>query len=274
MAAPLTQLARRGSLLIATDFDGTLAPVVRDPDRAAPLPGARAALETLARHTPVAIISARDLANLAAHCQVRGALLLGSYGLEPWLQMGAGEPPPRARPPSPELLQLARELSAVTAELEGVQVEVKALGVAVHYRNSPEPRRSGPIVRRQVERLSAAHGFQVVRGRQVVEARPPRSGNKGSALRLLLDRLQPRGCVYAGDDVGDLPALRELHQRASGLELAAAVGVMSPEANPELVAEVDHLLEGPGQWAELLGTVAKAVTATAPAGRSDPGAGR
>ncbi len=269
LAAPLTHLARRGSLLIATDFDGTLAPVVRDPDRARPLPEARRALEILARHTPVAIISARDLANLAGHCQLTGVLLLGSYGLEPWLQMSTGEPPPAARAPSPELLQLARELSALTAWLDGVQVEVKSLGVAVHYRNSPEPRRVGPIVRRQVEQLSARHRFQVVRGRLVVEARPPRSGNKGTALRLLLDRLQPRGCVYAGDDLGDLPAMRELHSRAGQLELAEAVGVLSSEAHPELLREVDHLLDGPRQWAELLQMVAEAVSdpATAPAGR-------
>ena len=268
LAAPLIRLARRGSLLIATDFDGTLAPVVRDPDRAAPLPEASRALELLARHTPVAVISARDLANLASRCRITGALLLGSYGQEPWLQLGPGEPPPAPPRPRPELLQLAQELSAYTAKMPGVQVEAKALGVAVHYRNSPEPRRVGPAIRRLVEDLCLSHHLQVVRGRQVVEARPFRSGNKGTALRLLLDRLSPRGCVYAGDDLGDLPAMRELHAQRDQLELAAAVGVRSSEVNPEVVAEVDLLLDGPLEWAALLVQVAEGLgAATAPAGR-------
>ncbi|MGC8474462.1 MAG: trehalose-phosphatase, partial [Candidatus Dormibacteria bacterium] len=126
LAAPLIRLARRGSLLVATDFDGTLAPVVRDPDRAAPLLEARVALEKLASHTPVAVISARDLANLASRCRITGALLLGSYGQEPWLQLSSGEPPPAPPRPRPELLQLAQELSAYTAGMPGVGVEVKA----------------------------------------------------------------------------------------------------------------------------------------------------
>ncbi len=268
LAAPLIRLARRGSLLVATDFDGTLAPVVRDPDRAAPLPEARRALEQLASHTPVAVISARDLANLASRCRITGALLLGSYGQEPWLQLSSGEPPPAPPRPRPELLQLAQELSAYTARMPGVGVEAKALGVAVHYRNSPEPRRVGPLIRRQVEELCRSHQLQVVRGRQVVEARPFRSGNKGTALRLLLDRLGPRGCVYAGDDLGDLPAMRELHSQRGELELAAAVGVGSSEVNPELVGEADLLLEGPREWAALLAEVAQGVVrATGPGGR-------
>ncbi len=85
LVPPLVRLARRGSLLIASDFDGTLAQVVRDPRRARALPQASRALAELARRTPVAVISGRDLANLAVQCRVPGAVLLGSYGLEPWL---------------------------------------------------------------------------------------------------------------------------------------------------------------------------------------------
>ncbi|MGC8473677.1 MAG: trehalose-phosphatase, partial [Candidatus Dormibacteria bacterium] len=123
-------------------------------------------------------------------------------------------------------------------------------------------------IRRRVDELCRRHNLQVVRGRQVVEARPFRSGNKGTALRLLLDRLSPRGCVYAGDDLGDLPAMRELHAQRDQLELAAAVGVASSEVHPELVAEADLLLEGPREWATLLAEVAQGLgPATGPAGR-------
>jgi trehalose 6-phosphate phosphatase len=266
----MAELARRGSLLIATDFDGTLAPVVRDPRRARPLAAASRALGELAGHTTVAIISGRDLANLSVQCPVPGVLLLGSYGLEPWWRLSPAEPMPNPRP-SQQLLQLAFDLRVMTAGLPGVQVEAKSFGVAIHYRNAPEPRRVAPTVRRLGDRVAAERGLQVMRGKLVVELRPPRSGNKGGALALLLDHLAPRGCVFAGDDYGDLPAMRELKRRKNEMELAIAIGVLGADAQPELNEVADLCLEGPLAWAQLLAEVAVAVkgrsAATGRAGR-------
>ncbi|MHB8393493.1 MAG: trehalose-phosphatase [Candidatus Dormibacteria bacterium] len=267
LIAPLVRLARRGSLLIATDFDGTLAPVVRDPRRARPLQLATRALAELAGRTPVAVISGRDLANLAVQCPVPGVLLLGSYGLEPWMRLSSGEALPIPPAPSERLLDLAHHLEELTEWLPGVQVEAKAMGVAVHYRNSPEPRRVGPTVRRMVEQLAAHDHLEIVRGKLVIEVRPPRSGNKGTALAAILDRLQPRGCVFAGDDLGDLPAMEELHRRSGGLELALAIGVLGPEANPRLAETADLCLEGPLAWAELLKQLVDGLREVSPAGR-------
>lgn len=263
LVAPLVDLARRGSLLVATDFDGTIAPVVRDPLRARPVPEAARALSALAEHTPVAVVSGRDLANLAAQCPVPGVLLLGSYGLEPWWRLNQGEPLPQPAEPSPRLVLLARELEDLTSWLPGIQVEVKSFGVAVHFRNSPEPRLIGPVVRRLVQQLAAYEGLLLIKGRQVIEVRPPRSGHKGVALANLLDRLRPRGCVYAGDDLGDIPAMQELHLRADQMELALALGVLSAEANPQLTEVADHLLAGPPAWARLLELVLAGVSQSA-----------
>ena len=56
-------LARPGQALIATDFDGTLAPIVADPRAARPLPGAVPALRRLARVVgTVAVITGRPAA--------------------------------------------------------------------------------------------------------------------------------------------------------------------------------------------------------------------
>lgn len=259
----MVRLARRGSLLIASDFDGTLAQVVRDPRRARPLPQASLALAELAIRTPVAVISGRDLANLAVQCPVPGVLLLGSYGLEPWLRVNPEDPLPVPSAPSARLVELARDLEDLTAWLPGVQVEAKALGVSVHYRNSPEPRRVGPTVRRMVEQLAAHEQFQVVRGKLVVEVRPPHSGNKGVALAGLLERLRPKGCVFAGDDLGDLPAINELRGRSAEMELALAIGVLGPEAHPQLAEVADLCLAGPAAWAQLLEDVARGIRSTA-----------
>lgn len=252
LAAPLVRLVRTGSLLVATDFDGTLAPVVRNPSRARPLPEAAEALTGLAQRTSVAVISGRDLANLMVQCPVPGALLLGSYGLEPWLQVG---PQPTVQPhsnPSARLLRLAAEIRLAISHLEGVEIEVKTLGIAVHYRNTAERHATGIELRRILTPICRRESLELMRGRLVLELRDRHAGDKGTALVQLLDRLSPRGCVYAGDDHGDLPAMIQLHRRTGDLELALAFGVLSAETPEQVRQEADLSLEGPQEWARLL----------------------
>lgn len=255
LAAPLVRLARSGSLLVATDFDGTLAPVVRDPRRARPLPEAAKALTALALRTPVAVISGRDLANLFVQCPLPGVLLLGSYGLEPWREAGTL---PRQLPPSnpsARLRRIAAELRDSLSELVGVEVEIKTLGVAVHYRNAPDRLAASLKLRQLLVEVADREELELLRGRRVLELRDRHAGDKGTALAQLLDRISPRGCVYAGDDLGDLPAMVQLHRRTADLELALALGVLSPETPDQVRAEADLCLDGPEDWARLLAGV-------------------
>ncbi len=257
LAAPLVRLARSGSLLVATDFDGTLAPVVRDPRRARPLPEAAAALTALAVRTPVAVISGRDLANLFVQCPLPGVLLLGSYGLEPWREAGSGRLPLPASNPSRRLQRIAEELTDSLADLPGVDVEVKTLGVAVHYRNAPDRHAAGLELRGRLSSVSRREELELLRGRRVLELRDRHAGDKGTALVQLLERISPRGCVFAGDDLGDLPAMVQLHRWSGDLELAVAFGVLSPETPDQVREEADVCLEGPEEWAKLLNGVSE-----------------
>ncbi len=255
LAAPLVRLARSGSLLVATDFDGTLAPVVRDPRRARPLPEAAQVLTALALRTPVAVISGRDLANLFVQCPLPGVLLLGSYGLEPWQEAGTSPRPLPPSNPSPRLRRIADELRESTRDLAGVEVEIKTLGVAVHYRNAPDRHAAALELRRLLSRVSQREELELLRGRRVLELCDRRAGDKGTALVQLLDHISPRGCVFAGDDLGDLPAMVQLHRRAADLELALAFAVLSPETPDPVREEADVCLDGPEEWARLLAGV-------------------
>lgn len=255
LAAPLVRLARSGSLLVATDFDGTLARVVRDPRRARPLPEAARALTRLAQRTPVAVISGRDLANLSVQCPLPGVLLLGSYGLEPWRELGPSQLPQSRGLPSARLEQIADELAAMTRRMPGVEVETKTMGVAVHYRNTEDRLAAGLELRRILTDFARREQLELLRGRRVLELRDRHAGDKGTALVQLLDRIGPRGCVYAGDDLGDLPAMVQLHRRRAGLELALALGVLSPETPDPVREEADLCLNGPEEWARLLGAI-------------------
>ncbi|MGH7692588.1 MAG: trehalose-phosphatase [Candidatus Dormibacteria bacterium] len=255
LAGPLVRLARSGSLLVATDFDGTLAPVVRDPRRARPLPQAADALTELARRTPVAVISGRDLGNLLLQCPLPGVLLLGSYGLEPWREAGPGPLSAPPSNPSPRLLRLADELKDSLRSMTGVEVETKTLGIAVHYRNAPDRHTAGLELRPILSQVAQREGLELLRGRRVLELRDRHAGDKGTALVQLLDRIAPRGCVFAGDDLGDLPAMVQLHRRAPRLELSLALAVLSPETPERLLEEADFSMTGPEEWARLLSGV-------------------
>ncbi|HVC38537.1 MAG TPA: trehalose-phosphatase [Candidatus Dormibacteraeota bacterium] len=263
LTGPLVRLARSGSLLVATDFDGTLAPVVRDPRRARPLPEAAAALTALSLRTPVAVISGRDLANLFVQCPLPGVLLLGSYGLEPWREAGASHLPLPPSNASPRLRRIAAELRETLKGLEGVDVETKTLGVAVHYRNAPDRQAAAAELRQILSSVSHRESLELLRGRRVLELRDRHAGDKGTALVQLLDRISPRGCVYAGDDLGDLPAMVQLHRRAPALELALAFGVLSGETPAEVREEADVCLNGPEEWARLLAGVLEELASAA-----------
>jgi trehalose 6-phosphate phosphatase len=91
----------------------------------------------------------------------------------------------------------------------------------------------------------------------VLELRDRHAGDKGTALVQLLERISPRGCVFAGDDLGDLPAMVQLHRWSGDLELAIAFGVLSPETPDQVREEADVCLEGPAEWAKLLNGVSE-----------------
>ncbi len=87
-AAVAAILADPAGALIATDFDGTLAPIVADPGAARPAPGAVEALALLAGHVGHIVVITGRPAQLAVDLggmrTVPGAVVLGLYGAERW----------------------------------------------------------------------------------------------------------------------------------------------------------------------------------------------
>ncbi len=88
----------------------------------------------------------------------------------------------------------------------------------------------------------------------MLELRPFGGGGKDAAVSALLAGAEIDAAVYAGDDRTDLDAcrrLRELHDEGE-LRVSVCVGVLSPEAPPELFEESDLTVDGPSGWLELL----------------------
>jgi trehalose 6-phosphate phosphatase len=224
-----------------TDFDGTLAPIVAEPEAARLLPGAAAVLRLLvARLGRVAVVSGRPVAFLADQLGgVDGLVLSGLYGLE---EAVVGRPGSATHPEAARWVAVVAG-AADRAEAEapsGVYVERKGLAVGLHVRRAPE--QAGWIEDFAATQASAT-GLEAHAGKLSVELRPPVRVDKGTVIRELASGLA--AVAYLGDDVGDLPAFAALVDlRARGVT-TRSVAVDGPEAPAAVLAASDQTVEGP-----------------------------
>jgi trehalose-phosphatase len=214
---PLARVARVPHLLVACDYDGTLAPLVDDPTRAEPHPEAVAAVRTLAAlpQTTVAVISGRSLRDLAALSRLPNEVkLVGSHGSE--FDVGFVE---RIAPELADLrTRLGRALYDLAKPMPGIRLEQKPASVAVHTRLADrnaaaqiiEAVRSGP---------ATWPGVHVTIGKDVMELSVVAT-EKGLAVDTLRTQNSASAVVYLGDDDTDETAFNRL----SGLDIGVRIG--------------------------------------------------
>ncbi|MFB9906022.1 trehalose-phosphatase [Allokutzneria oryzae] len=213
----LVQLARTPRLLVACDYDGTLSPIVPDPEQARPLPESVNALRSLASlsSTTVAVISGRALRDLATLSRLPSEVhLVGSHGSE--FDVGfvhALEGPTRQL-----LARVRAELEQLAAGLEGVYLEHKPASVAVHVRRA-EPEVGARLLDAVRSGPCTWDGVQVTEGKAVVELAVVRT-DKGDALSVLRRQVGATAAVFLGDDVTDEKAFATL----AGPDLGIKVG--------------------------------------------------
>lgn len=236
--------------LVALDFDGTLAPIVADPADSRPAPGAVRALTALAEAgAQVALITGRDartVLRLGGLDAVPGLVVSGLYGAESWCggELSAAE--------QPAVIAALRDRlpAAVAAGDPALWVEDKGLSLVVHARRAADPGAALDSVRPAVTAVAGELGLEVHDGRDVLEVRLA-GYNKGTALRQLAERFGPSLVLFAGDDVGDLPAFAEIKAlRAAGRQ-AWALAVVSDEV-PGLADAADVRVDGPAAVVALL----------------------
>ncbi|WP_326597528.1 trehalose-phosphatase [Streptomyces sp. NBC_01803] len=254
LAALLDQPRRA---LIALDFDGTLAPIVADPEQARPHPDAVPALARLAgRVAAVAIVTGRPagvavrLGGFAGHPELAGLVVLGAYGAERW---DAATGVLRTPPPHAGVAAARAELPALVAET-GAFVEDKGNALAVHTRRADDPAGAFAALREPMTELAARHRLTLEPGRLVLELRPP-GMDKGAALTALARDTGAASVLYAGDDLGDLAAFEAVTKLAETGVAGLRVCSGSAEVR-ELAAATDLTVDGPEGVATLLTTLA------------------
>jgi trehalose 6-phosphate phosphatase len=235
------------------DFDGTLAPIVTDPDSAKPLTGAVEVLAALAAgFGMVGVVSGRPAEFLARQLSASGpgVRLVGVYGCE-WVEEGLVRRAPEVEPwiePVSEVLTVARATAPA-----GVGVEYKGASVTLHWRGAPDVEAWASSF---AASWAARTGLVLQPGRMAIELRPPVDLDKG----VVVERLA-QGCkaaCYLGDDVGDLVAFGALDRLAAkGVEVVR-VAVVDAESPPELSESADLVLTGPAEALAVLRALAGA----------------
>lgn len=238
----LREAPARTALLL--DFDGTMAPIVDDPEAALPLPGIVDALDALrVGFGVVAVISGRPVRYLQRHLP-GDLVMVGLYGLERVVD-GQLELHPDVAGWQPVVADV---IEAARRELpDGVGVEDKGLSLTLHVRPRPE---HAAAVFEWAQAAAARSGLHVRRARMSAELHPPVAADKGTVTADLVAGLA--AACFIGDDVGDLPAFRALDTFAASGGTAVRAVVGSNEAPPELLAVADILLDGPPAVLELL----------------------
>ncbi len=228
------------------DYDGTLAPIVDDPEQARMAPAMRTALERLAARHTVAVVSGRDLAALQQFVGLDNVYYAGSHGFEIAGPGGVHEANAEAEACVEALGAAAQELAAGLADVPGAALERKRYALAVHYRNTPEA--AVPRVTAAVEAVTSRHpALRYGAGKMVYELQPDVAWDKGRAVLWLLGALPlSRGDVlplYIGDDWTDEHAFRALEGRGVGIFVGGPGRATEADYRVADIDEVRQFLE-------------------------------
>lgn len=237
----VSHIARTPVLLVACDYDGTLAALADHPDLVAPYSSSLAALVRLGRtpHTHVAVISGRGLSNLRSQLAVAERWeLAGSHGAEV-----AGDPEPPIHPRVRREIQSLREALVLIADAyPGCYVENKPRGVAFHYRKADHDQAALAV--ELVSALALQYPqLSLQRGSMVIEFLMD-TITKGDGLRRIQFRVGASAVLFIGDDLTDEHAFHEM----KGNDAAVKVGLGDTKAR--------FRIEGPEDVARLLSMLA------------------
>jgi trehalose 6-phosphate phosphatase len=254
-------LTRPTHTVVALDFDGTLAPIVPDPDRARAHPDAVPALAALApKVASVAVVTGRPAGVAVRHGGFAGVaglehlVVLGHYGAERWDAVSGTVTAPA---PHPGVAAVRAELPGFLDGIgawQGTWIEEKGRAVAVHTRRAADPQAAFEALREPLGELAARHGLIVEPGRMVLELRPP-GMDKGVALMEYVREIGAEAVLYAGDDLGDLPAFAAVDKlRSDGIPGLLVCSGSSEVA--ELADRADLVVDGPAGVVRLLAALA------------------
>ena len=209
--------------VVFLDYDGTLTPIVDDPEDAVLDEAMRTSIQRLRNRYPVGIVSGRDLDDVRSRVGVDGVHYVGSHGFD--ILAPDGTRHRRATAYLPALRRSEEALRKKIQRIEGAWVERKSFAVAVHFRNLAHPGDEDRVESAVDEVTKGETRLEKTGGKKIFEIRPAVDWDKGRAVTWILDNLvDARDPVplYIGDDITDEDAFRALRRRGVGVVVMGA----------------------------------------------------
>ncbi len=253
------QLKETNHVLLLTDYDGTLTPIVERPELASLSENTRKLLAALAgnRKFTVGVISGRSLSDLKDKVRVSNIIYAGNHGLEiegpGWRFVS-----PLAQEFKPILRLIRYVLNRVLSTIRGVLVEDKELTLSVHYRmvapDKTEEVKSA--VTQVVSGAQAAGKVRLTSGKKVFEVRPAIQWDKGKALKMLIEKYGSRYrkalVMYLGDDLTDEDGFKVIEEYENGISI-----YVGEEGEEVRESAARYYLKSPAEVTNFLAMLAK-----------------
>jgi alpha,alpha-trehalase len=231
---------RYSRLVLFTDYDGTLTPIVNRPEAATLSEEMRSLLQQLSQQVTVAVISGRDRVDVQNMVGLDNLYYAGSHGFDITGPGDMHQQQEDARASLPDLDEAENQLRDRVEAIAGAHVERKRFAIAVHYREVAESDvdRVETIVDRVIEEHQQLRKRS---GKKIFELQPDVPWDKGRAVCWLIEKLElDRANVlpmYLGDDTTDEDAFPALRDRGIGIRIGA----------PEEPTQADYILQNPDE---------------------------
>jgi len=253
---PIADVLQASPLAVFSDIDGTLSPIVDNPDEAyVPAEMQNHVRSLVSEGVIVAMVTGRSLERARRIVGVPVRAYAASHGLDVWVD-GESVRPPEVEEWEKKARQALIELQPIEGG-GGIAIEDKEFGLAIHYRQADESKDARDAILDAIAGSKSAGEFDVHEGRMLVELRPKLAITKGTAVTDLAERFEARAILCLGDDVTDIDmfdAVREL--RGEGRR-GVSIAVRSDEADERVLESSDYWVDGVEgvQW--LLGEIVK-----------------
>ncbi|KAF9667390.1 hypothetical protein SADUNF_Sadunf15G0018100 [Salix dunnii] len=248
--------AKGKKIVVFLDYDGTLSPIVNDPDSAFMSDEMRAAVKEVAKYFPTAIISGRSRDKVKGFVQLNNIYYAGSHGMDimaPARPVRSSDGNCRtvsldrkdndvvfqpAQKFLPAIQKMSKELKESIIKIPGARVENNIFCVSVHFRQVREED-CGTLEEKVKSILEHYSDFRLGWGKKVMEIRPSIEWDKGNALEYLLDTLGLGNCtdvlpVYIGDDRTDEDAFKVIQKRGQGYPIVVTSSPKDTKASYSL----------------------------------------
>ncbi|XP_015878197.1 probable trehalose-phosphate phosphatase C isoform X2 [Ziziphus jujuba] len=253
----MMKAAKGKRIVVFLDYDGTLSPIVDDPDRAFMSDEMRGAVREVAKYFPTAIVSGRGRDKVKEFVKLSNVYYAGSHGMDimaparPLVKSSDGKYQTKsldkkgsevifqpAKMFLPTIKEILKELEEKTRKIPGAKVEDNRFCISVHYRKVREED-YGILEEKVMSVVEKYPEFHLTEGKKVMEIRPSIQWNKGHALEYLLETLGVSNSsevlpLYIGDDRTDEDAFKVIRCRGEGFPIIVSSIAKGTEASYSL----------------------------------------